>query len=111
MIPKSHLPKRKVVCAKAGSGTLRDPCIYLFYLISFLISGSKGKKGTLGFPGLPGKTGFPGIHGPQGDKGEPGYSKDTRPGPPGPKVYQSVKYLHFGGGASPFKYQQLLDSM
>lgn len=111
VIPKSQLPKRKVVCAKAGGRTLWDPCVYLFYLISVLISGSKGKRGTLGLPGLPGKTGLPGIHGPQGDKGEPGYSEGTRPGPPGPKVYRPVKYLHFGGGVSPFKHQQLLDSM
>lgn len=85
--------------------------VYLLCLISFLILGSKGKKGTLGLPGLPGKTGLPGVHGPQGDKGEPGYSEGTRPGPPGPKVYRPVKYLNFGDGGSPFKYQQLLDSM
>lgn len=59
----------------------------------------------MGFPGLPGRPGLPGIHGLQGDKGEPGYSEGTRPGPPGPKVYKPLKYLHFGDGVSPLKYQ------
>ena len=96
-----------MVCAKVRNRILQDLCLYLFYLISFLISGTKGMKGTVGFPGLAGSPGLRGIHGLQGDKGEPGYSEGARPGPPGPKVCRPLKYLHFGSGVSPFKYQQM----
>lgn len=110
MILKCQLSKTKVICAKMRSRTLQDLCVNLFYLIYFLISGSKGKRGTVGLPGLPGREGLPGTHGLRGDKGEPGYSEGARPGPPGPKVYRPLKYLRLGGGVSPFKYQ-VLDSM
>lgn len=61
----------------------------------------------MGFPGLDGRPGLPGIPGLQGDKGEPGYSEGSRPGPPGSKVHGPLKCLCFGGGTSPFKYQQV----
>lgn len=101
-----------MICAKARSRTLQDSCVYPFYLISFLISGTKGKKGTLGLPGPPGRPGPPGTHGLQGDKGEPGYSEGARPGPPGPKVYRPLKYLHFGGGVRvSLNINEYMDSM